>query len=281
MVTVAIIEGHGRRPDGTHDPGAAGGGWTEQTATHHVALAFSRAVRAAGVDVPYDESRLADDPNYPTSATEANASGAAYVVSFHLDYRLAPVGPFALWIDGADRQLGEAIVDAVDAAGWARRAYSANPRTDLYLLRNVRAPVTIIECGRIGEAALDTAAELSAFGHAAAAGFLTYVGLDPGDTTMPRTITDDDLEAIVDAVRDAPIRARDPVHGGPGVYWTLHKALSVATVNAQVARRGVQLLARDLEGMRETVSDALAAAGLDDDELANRIVAALAAELTD
>lgn len=181
MTKVAILEGHGQRPDGTHDPGASGGGWNEQTATHHVARACSDDLRAAGVTVDPDESRMDPDPNYIGSTAAANRAGADYVVSFHFDWIKAPLGAFPLWVSGAGRQLGEAVVDATTDAGFRRRTYSGNPRTDLYLLRNTKAPATIIECSRIGEPALDTAAELSQFGRAAAAGILRHVGVAPPD----------------------------------------------------------------------------------------------------
>lgn len=176
MPDVYIAEGHGRRPDGTFDPGARDGDHSEQRDSKPVAEACTRVLRNAGLDV-ISESDMADDPNFYGTTALANEAEVRCVVSFHYDWNQAPPGAFAIWKTTEGRRLGEAIERRVNEAGFSIRDYSGNPRS-LYLLNNSNAPAVIFECGRIGHEDIDETHEQEAMGEAAARGILDWLGIE-------------------------------------------------------------------------------------------------------
>lgn len=180
MPDVYIAEGHGRRPDGTFDPGAASGVHNEQRDSKPVAEACTRVLRDAGLEV-LSESDMADDPNFYGTTARANQAGVKCVVSFHYDWVGAPPGAFAIATTNDGRDLGWAIEERVADAGFDIRDYP-DDRDGLYLLDNSHAPAVIFECGRIGHHAIDESDEQSAMGEAAALGVLDWLGVD----TMPK-----------------------------------------------------------------------------------------------
>lgn len=178
MTRVYLAVGHGRKPDGTYDPGAvsADGRWSEQKAGDVIVAEAARVLRAWGLEVRDEANK--DDPNFAGTAAAANVWGADCVVSIHHDWKLAPEGAFGHWYAPKSKPLADAIQAAVGEAGFPLRPDWHKPRTDLSLLKRTQAPVVLYEVGRIGQASIDEPAELQAMGRAIAAGIARYLGLE-------------------------------------------------------------------------------------------------------
>lgn len=186
MTDVYAIRGHGRKPDGTEDPGAVGRDatgklWTEQLAADIAVPAMVRRLRSAGVDV-IDEGP--DDPNYVGSTRAANASGAKLAVSLHCDWT-GGLDAHVLHYPGSagGTALASAIVARWEAAGIPTAG--TRDRDELYLLKRTTMPAVIVELGRIGSAAIDTPAELERLGELVAHGILDHLGIDPPTPPTP------------------------------------------------------------------------------------------------
>lgn len=200
MPDVYIAEGHGRRPDGTFDPGATDGIHTEQRDSKPVAEACTAVLRNAGLDV-ISESEMADDPNFYGTTDAANEADVKCVVSFHYDWNQAPPGAFAIATTDDGRELGWAIENRVAEAGFDTRDYP-DDRDGLYLLDNSHAPAVIFECGRIGHEDIDETDEQRAMGEAAALGILDWLGADMVDRKTavdPNPALTDNVQRMVDA----------------------------------------------------------------------------------
>lgn len=185
MTRVYIAVGHGRKPDGTFDPGAvsADGRWNEQSAGDIIVAEAAGVLRAAGVTVK-DES-FQNDPNFYGTAKEANDWGADFVVSVHHDWSRAPEGAFCHWYSPLGKALADDIYQAIGAAGFPLRPDWHKFRSDLYVLKHTNAPCALVECGKIGSAALDETDELKAMGWAIAAGIADHIGVGLKPQTLP------------------------------------------------------------------------------------------------
>jgi len=183
MSKVYVAVGHGIRPDGVYDPGATGGGWTEQSAGDIIVAEVARLLQSWGVVVT-DEAYRAD-PNFPGTIKAANAWGADYIVEVHHDWSQAPIGAFGHWYTDAGKALADDIQQAVGAAGFALRPSWHKRRTDLTLLKATNMPAVIYECGRIGQESLNTKSELIAMGVAIAKGIAAHVGAGPKPPVPP------------------------------------------------------------------------------------------------
>lgn len=226
MKKVFLVVGHGKKPDGTFDPGAAEGAWNEQKAGDIVVKSAADTLRAWGVEVK-DEA-YQDDPNFVGSTANANAWGADYVVSVHHDWNQAPKGFFALWYTEAGHKLGNDIEAAVKASGFALREYPYDGyRGDLYILKNTKAPTTLIECGRIGEYTPD---QLEKLGVAVATGIANHLGISKEDEMTEAEIRDivrSEIDAIsapeeIAAAQDQLVKA--------GIMSKTHPAERAASV---------------------------------------------------
>lgn len=178
-----IAIGHGRRPDGSFDPGAVSGDHSEQRDAVPVVEACTQVLRDNGVEV-ISEAEDEDDPNFWRTTSRANAANVDCVVSFHYDWSGAPPGAFMIATTDEARKLGTAIEKRVAEAGFDIRDYP-DDRDGLYLLDNSNAPAVIFECGRIGHEAIDETAEQRDMGEAAGYGVLDYLGVDMEDSRIP------------------------------------------------------------------------------------------------
>lgn len=191
MPKIYLAVGHGGG-----DPGATGGGWTEQSAGDVIVTTMTRRLRAAGADVKHEANQ--DDPNFTGTDDLANGWGADVCVAIHHDIRTAPTGSFAYHYPGSEqgRALARSIIAAVAADGRPTRAawkgpgqgFAEGPVTgrDLSVLRNTAMPAVLLEVGPIGHTTLDEEAELAAFARVAADGIADHLGLtvakaDPAD----------------------------------------------------------------------------------------------------
>jgi hypothetical protein len=170
---IYLAVGHGKTATG-YDPGASGGGQTEQSAGDVVVKSAADTLRGWGVTVK-DEA-YQDDPNFSGTDDLVRSWGADLLVSVHHDWVKAPTGFFALWYKENGRILGRAIERAVANRGFALRSYpNAGYRDDLSILKTVGSiPNTLVECGRIGQYSTD---QLRKLGVAIAYGIADYAGI--------------------------------------------------------------------------------------------------------
>lgn len=198
-----LARGHGVQPSGVHDPGAVGGGWTEQTAADHVAPACAAVLSAAGVDVT-DEG--VDDPNYVGSVRAANGLGADLFVALHFDWTGGlDVHAFHHSKSSPGTALAASIVHALAGAGAPIEDNPVRARDGLYVISATTMPAVLVELGRIGADHADTPEELQALGRAVGRGILDHLNIPVPEDDMP--LTDADLAAIHDTVQDAVFRA--------------------------------------------------------------------------
>lgn len=198
---VYLAVGHGLRDDGIFDPGAVGGGWSEQTAGDPIVATAASELRRWGFNVMHEAHR--NDPNFRGTVRAANAWGADVLVSVHHDWTGAPPGAFGHWVSPAGKQVADAVYDAVQAAGFPMRPRWHKYRTDLYVLNRSDMPAMLWECGRIGD--LNTKPVQEKMGRAIAEGIASHFGTIPTpppppieDPSMP--LSDDDVDRIAQAV---------------------------------------------------------------------------------
>lgn len=78
--------GHGRKPDGTFDPGAVSGGLVEHDLAHSVVDAYARGLKRSGVRVVSEShSGPGHDPNFEGSARRANELGVKVADEIHFN----------------------------------------------------------------------------------------------------------------------------------------------------------------------------------------------------
>ena len=188
MARIYLANGHGIKPSGTYDPGASGGGWTEQSAGDTIVSLAAAKLRDWGVDVK-DEA-YKDDPNYIGSARAANDWGADYLVAIHHDWNQAPAGHFGHWYSEAGHSLADDIRDAMNDAGFPHRADWHKRRTELYVLSHTDAPAALYEVGRIGDYSRE---QLQQIGMAVAEGIATHIELDITTEEEPDMSAEHDL----------------------------------------------------------------------------------------
>jgi N-acetylmuramoyl-L-alanine amidase len=190
MTRVYLAVGHGLKPDGTYDPGAAGGGTDEQRAGDVVVKSAADTLR--GWNVLVRDEAFQDDPNFAGTDDLVRAWKADLLVAVHHDWIKAGKGFFALWYRENGRLLGKVIEANVARAGFALRDYPLEGyRSDLSILKTVGSiPVTLVECGRIGEY---TPEQLRQLGVAIAHGIAEYAGVKTEEDDM---FTDQDRELL-------------------------------------------------------------------------------------
>lgn len=198
MTKVYLAVGHGEKPDGRHDPGATGGGWTEQTAGDVIVAEAARRLRDAGVTVHSEANR--DDPAFEGTVKNANAWGADLVVSVHHDWSGAPDGAFGHWVSDEGKRLADSIRQSVRKAKFPLRDDWHRERGDLYLLNQTQAPAVLYEVGRIGQPELDSEAGLRRMGRAVADGIAGHVGATLEEDDPMATLDDEDIDRIAEAV---------------------------------------------------------------------------------
>jgi len=198
MKKVYLAVGHGHKDDGTFDPGAVGGGWTEQNAGDIIVKEAAKVLAAAGFDVR-DEA-FKDDPNFPGTTRAANAWGPDLVVEVHHDWVGAPVGAFGHWYTKAGKTAADAIQLAVGRSHFPLRPSWHKRRTDLYILKNTKAPCVLYEVGKIGQVQLNSPHELRMMGRAIATGIMNHFGVSVQDTNENEEYDVAEVEKKLDQV---------------------------------------------------------------------------------
>jgi hypothetical protein len=182
---IFLAVGHGRRPNGTIDPGAmtADGRRSEQSEGDLIVQHCARILRDAGFRVT---SQRAGDPNFAgTNGYTATASrlGVDLAVSVHHDWNRAPRGFFCHWASGAgtaaqktarlkvNRAAADAMFAAVAEAGLPTRPSWHKERTDLTFTTATTVPAVLVEADRVGEVA-----DHEAMGRAIAFGICDFFG---------------------------------------------------------------------------------------------------------
>lgn len=177
MPKVHIAVGHGRRDNGSFDPGAVGNGWTEQTAGDIIVARAAAVLSSHGLGVTHEADQ--DDPNFVGTVRDANRLDVDLLVSVHHDWTGGVDGTFGFWNPNSKHgeRATRAIVAAAGARGFRTVPKWTKARGDLYVLNASKMPATLIECGRIGDASLDERVELEQMGEAVAEGVLRYFGI--------------------------------------------------------------------------------------------------------
>lgn len=150
MPTVYVAVGHGRRPDGRHDPGAVAHPYVEYDLARRAAARYSAAMRRAGLGV-YCESDAGPghDPNWPGSARAANDMGAATADELHFNAG-GGSGVEIVVHPGTSARNREALRFAASLIAERlglplRRGDGLWERSDLGFLRRTRMPASIVE----------------------------------------------------------------------------------------------------------------------------------------
>lgn len=235
MTRVYLAVGHGDRDNGTHDPGAVGGGWTEQTAGDHIVAEAARILRSHGLTVTDEANR--DDPNFPGTVRAANRWDADYVVEVHHDWIGAPPGAFGHWLSADGKALADDIQAAVGAAGFLLRTSWHKRRTDLYILKHTNAPCVLYEVGRIGHDVIDEPAELRDMGAAIATGILAHLDLSVTATPIEDDAMTAEQEAKLDRVLELLADQADELDAQDAV---LNRIKNRVTIDGPRLRRGLR-----------------------------------------
>ena len=182
---IDISVGHGVRPDGTFDPGAVGGGTSEQEAGDIVVAEMARLLTKSGFKV-FSEA-YSNDPNFYGSVKRINyVTKPKVAVTIHHDWSGAPQGAFGFWhpLSLKGKKLADLMLAEVKAAGFQTRDNWHKSRL-LYFTRKTNPPAVLWECGRIGEYTEDQLKKMArALAQALARYFgreLTVETLVPGD----------------------------------------------------------------------------------------------------
>ena len=200
MVDVYISPGHGRRPDGSMDPGASDGhGNTEQSEGDTIARIVEHHLLSYGLSV---HRQPRGGPNFPGTITEINSLSPKVAITLHHDWSKAPRGGFGFY----GSKSGKGLANHIHAA-YKRHDLPTRPHMTTLPGKNVgpavvtrTIPVTVLwEVDRIG-----TAIPHSLYALTIAEGIATYLGVDPTpplpdeeDPSMP--LTDDDISRIAQA----------------------------------------------------------------------------------
>lgn len=263
---IYLAVGHGERPDGTFDPGAVGGGWSEQSAGDIIVAEAARVLRDAGLQVKDEADQ--DDPNFVGTATEANRWGADVLVTVHHDWIGAPVGAFGFWVTGAGKRVADSIQQAVGDAGFPLRPSWHKYRDNLYVLNKTNMPACLYECGRIGQDKLNTEAELKAMGRAIAHGVADWADV-PLEDDM-----DKDTIAKIDAIfAEVCVAKDDKVPGAPSGRTLRDRIYQTNSAAGRSELVLADLPTKVAEAVVKALSSAGTAAGVNTAALADEILA--------
>lgn len=273
MTKILVAVGHGRRPDGSMDPGATAGTKTEQTEGQRiVAVANACADRlrqATPVRVRVVE---AGGPNWSGAASIANRWGADYALEVHHDWRGAPRGAFGHWHSSnrAGKAWADAMLARVTALGYESRPAWHRARDGLGWLRSTSMTAVLWECDRIG-----TVTDPTAYGRALADGTLEHLGMEATDEEWLMGYTPDD---VVDALLAS--RVRDGMNVEGRLHWA-HEHAKRANRRSEAVADMVEDLLRAVEGLSMDDRDAVDAAVSDAKEIARTVRSELADALAD
>lgn len=191
---IALDAGHGGS-----DPGAVYNGRQEKDDNLRLAMEVGRILENAGVDVVYTR----EDDIYETpfkKATDANASGADYFISFHRNSGENPntasgVQNLIYSKGGRSEQVAEDIQSELVNLGF--RDLGIVERPNLVVLRRTQMPAVLIETGFINNTADNDKfdAEFDSIANAIADGILKGTGFSNARTmaTMPYDELDEEI----------------------------------------------------------------------------------------
>lgn len=191
---IALDAGHGGS-----DPGAVYNGRQEKDDNLRLALAVGKILENAGVDVVYTR----DDDVYETpfkKATDANASGADYFISFHRNSGENPntasgVQNLIYSRGGKSEQIAEDIQSELVNLGFKDLGIVERP--NLVVLRRTQMPAVLIETGFINNTTDNDKydAEFDSIANAIADGILKGTGFSNARSTamMPDDEIDEEL----------------------------------------------------------------------------------------
>ena len=179
---IALDAGHGGS-----DPGAVYNGRQEKDDNLRLAMAVGNILENAGVDVVYTR----EDDIYETpfkKATDANAAGADYFISFHRNSGENPntasgVQNLIYSKGGKSEQIAEDIQSELVNLGF--RDLGIVERPNLVVLRRTQMPAVLIETGFINNTADNDKfdAEFDSIANAIAEGILKSTGASNARTT--------------------------------------------------------------------------------------------------
>ena len=214
---VFLAVGHGRRPNGTMDPGATLGAATEQNQGAPIVAAAAQRLRDFGVTV---KAQKAGDPNFVGYTKAANDWGAGLAVSVHHDWSKAPRGAFGFWHPNSrqGKRLADSLYKAVESAGFPMRPSWHKAHSQLHFLNNTKMPAVLWECDRIG-----SVTDHQGYGRALADGILDYLGID---VTQPDPQPDPEVD-------DMPLLTR--INNSAEVYQIAGSTLVPLTSPSQAA----------------------------------------------
>lgn len=177
MGRVFFARGHGKRPDGTWDPGATHNGWNEQSATDIVTPVAAAYVRKHG-HWAYDEGE--NDPNFIGSTRHANrlheTDPLDLFVALHFDWYIGwDSHAYFHSTSSLGRDAAGTIVRSLENLGRPIQSFRTRSRDSLYVLSHTHFPATLVELGRIGDPSNDEVSELKAIGEAVGRGVVDYL----------------------------------------------------------------------------------------------------------
>jgi hypothetical protein len=184
VTDVYLAPGHGRRPNGSLDPGASGGGTTEQAAGDQVARAVEQQLRAVYGRTVTRQPR--GGPNFAGTITEIQRLAPRVAIELHHDWSGAPRGGFGFAANAEQRRLCEAIAKHYRAEGLPTRAHltnlpgSSSPPAISRATYPRGTTVVLWEVDRIG-----APYPLAAVARAIADGIASYRGWRPAAPTPP------------------------------------------------------------------------------------------------
>lgn len=180
VVDVYFAIGHGRRPNGSFDPGAVNpdDGIREYDLNRIVAHYATVSLRRAGLAVISEADEAAEtDLNYVGSAARANQSAATVAVEVHHDWYRGVDKLWPLYASPAGQRFGERINGGANLLGVAHRPPTG--RDNLYFLNRTTMPAVLVECGRTEQTGW---ADLERDGEAIAIGVIEHLNAEHGGT---------------------------------------------------------------------------------------------------
>lgn len=273
VAKVWLAVGHGLKDSGVWDPGAVNAGvqLSEQSAGDVVVWEAARILTARGVTVRH-EARDPNDPNWVGTVRMANAWGADLCISVHHDWSGSRLGAHGFYHGSSSdgEQVGRAILQAVQAAGFPVSWDWFRARDELGLLRSTRMPAFLLECGPIGAKVLDEPHELRRMGAALADGISAHLDIAVGGVTPPEP---EDIVATLDELRTV---VREELAAVPRDVWTF----PLPHANVDGKRAAWQYLSRKLAGIRAAVAGIDVTADVSAAEVAAAVTADLEAVLS-
>jgi N-acetylmuramoyl-L-alanine amidase len=173
---VALMCGHGKSADGSWDPGANYGKYSEAALMLPITEAAVKYLRGCGVTVISDTDS-ANNKNMIVDVAWANKEKCDVYVSVHCDYSKAPTGVMPLYVSSAGKKFARALNSAI-SKGMPMKSRGAVKRRDLYELNQTDMPAVILETGSIKADLEIFRTEYDKYGKLIAKGICKYLGIE-------------------------------------------------------------------------------------------------------